>query len=235
MPLPRNIRPTYNTTLPSTGQKIKYQPFSVKEEKILVLAAESQEVDEMSNAIENILRNCIVSPSDLDIGSLALFDIEYLFLKTRSKSAGERIEIIVSDPEDEDYKVNHSISIDKIGIKKSDGHEKMIKMDENVVVNMKYPDLSFFVEGVSINNLSDSIETVCKCIDSLIVDDEVFESENMTTPELVEWVESLTTEQFAKIIKFFETMPKLSHTIKLTNERTGNPFTITLEGLADFF
>ena len=235
MPLPKNIRPEYNTTIPSTGKKIKYQPFSVKEEKILVLAAESKEIDEMSNAIANILLNCITSPTDIDINSLALFDVEYLFLKMRSKSAGERLEVIVTDPDDETYTVKHDISIDKIGVTRFDGHNKIIQISDDVSLNMKYPNLSFFAEGIDITTLDKSVDTICMCIDSILVGDEVFESENMTSTELVEWVDTLTTEQFRKILAFFETMPRLSHTINLKNENTGKPFSITLQGLADFF
>jgi len=233
--LPKNIRPEYNTTIPSTGKKIKYQPFSVKEEKILVLAAESEEPDEMANAVTNILNNCITSPPDIDVSNLALFDVEYLFLKARSKSAGERIELRITDPEDETCVIDHSINIDKIGVEKTEGHTDMIEIDENVVVKMKYPDLSFFVEGVNINNVSDSIETIGRCISSIIIGDEVYTSEDMSVKELSEWIESLTSSQFRKLTDFFTSMPKLSHTINLKNPNTGKSFSVKLEGLADFF
>ena len=235
MALPKPVRPEYSTTVPSTGKKIKYQPFTVREEKILVLAAESQDNDEIANALLNILQICVTSPADFDVNELALFDIEYLFLKARSKSAGEKIDVRITDPDDETYVVEHSIFIDKIGITKTEGHERTFAIDDNTTINMKYPDISFFVEGVDITNISNSVETITKCVQSLIINDEVFEAANLSTGELEEWVESLTTEQYRKVINFFKTMPRLSHTINLKNENTGKPFTITLSGLGDFF
>ena len=235
MGLPKSIRPEYNTTIPSTGKKIKYQPFSVKEEKVLVLAAESEEPDEMANAVSNILNNCITSPPDFDVSTLALFDVEYLFLKARSKSAGERIELRITDPEDETCIVDHSINIDKIKVERTEGHTDIIDIDETVKVKMKYPGLSFFVEGVQINNISDSIETVGRCISSIVVGDEVYNQEDMTEAEISEWIESLTSGQFKKLSGFFETMPKLSHSMTLKNPNTGKTFNVKLEGLADFF
>lgn len=233
--LPKPLRPEYSTNIPSTGKKIKYQPFTVKEEKILVLASESGDNDEIANALFNILRNCITSPADINLAGLALFDIEYLFLKARSKSAGEKIELKITDPNDETYSVQHSINIDKIGITRTEGHDKVIKLDDSTIVNMRYPDLSFFVEGININNIKNSIETIVRCVESLIINDEVYETANMSDGELEEWIESLTTEQYNKVLQFFLTMPRLSHTINLKNEKTGNPFTIELQGLADFF
>ncbi len=233
--LPKVIRPEYNTTLPSTGKKIKYQPFSVKEEKILVLAAESQDNDEMGNAIANILANCITSPTDLDIHSLSLFDIEYLFLKARAKSAGEKIEVNVSDPDDEGYTVRHSISIDKIKVERSEEHTDLIKLDDTIQVKMKYPDLSFFVDGIDLTEISSSVNTICRCISSIVIGEDVYNQGDMSETELTEWVESLTSAQFRNIVNFFDTMPRLSHTINLKNTNTGKPFSIKLQGLADFF
>lgn len=233
--LPKVIRPEYNTTLPSTGKKIKYQPFSVKEEKILVLAAESQDSDEMGNAIANILANCITSPTDLDINSLSLFDIEYLFLKARSKSAGEKIDVNVTDPDDPEFSVSHSISIDKIKVERSDDHTDLIKLDDDIQVKMRYPDLSFFVDGVDLSKIESSIGTICRCISSIVVGEDVYNQGDMSETELSEWVESLTSSQFRKIVNFFDTMPRLSHTINLKNTNTGKPFSIKLQGLSDFF
>ena len=233
--LPKVIRPEYNTTLPSTGKKIKYQPFSVKEEKILVLAAESRDNDEMGNAIANILSNCITSPTDLDIHSLSLFDIEYLFLKARAKSAGEKIQVNITDPDDEGYTVRHSISIDKIKVERSEEHTDLIKLDDTIQVKMKYPDLSFFVDGIDLTEISSSVNTICRCISSIVVGEDVYNQGDMSETELTEWVESLTSAQFRNIVNFFDTMPRLSHTINLKNTNTGKPFSIKLQGLADFF
>jgi len=235
MAIPKAIRPENSTTIPSTGKRIKYQPFSVKEEKVLVLAAESEDLDEISNAIGNVLKNCVTSPADINVHELALFDIEYLFLKCRSKSAGEKITVKVTDPADETYVVDHDILIDKNQIQKTKGHTNIIDISDTVKIKMRYPDIDFFTEGVNIDNVAQGIETISRCVEQIVVDEEVYNREDMTTQEITEWLEGLTTEQFTKLNQFFVTMPKLRHEINLTNKRTGEPFTIVLEGLSDFF
>ena len=235
MALPKPSRPEYSTTIPSTGKKIKYQPFTVKEEKVLVLAAESEDLDEISNAIANVLKACVTHPADFDPSTLALFDIEFLFLKARAKSIGESLKLIVTDPNDETYSVDHEINIDSIKIKKFDEHTDLIQLTEDTAVKMKYPGLQFFSEGVKIDNLSDSSETVARCIASIVVGEEVYASADLTKEEIVEWLDGLTTDQYGRIMEFFTTMPRLSHTIKLKNKNTNKFFEIVLEGLADFF
>ena len=235
MALPKSIRPEYNTTIPRSGKKIKYQPFTVREEKVLILAAESQEMDEISNAVANVLSSCISSPADFKISELAIFDIEYLFLKARAKSAGETIKVVVRDPDDESFSVEHEIDIDKIRVIKTKGHTDLIDLADDVKVKMKYPGLDFFTEGVKIDSIGDSLETVSKCISSIVVGEEVYNSSDMTEAEVIEWLEGMTTEQFKKLMTFFETMPQLKHEIKLKNTNTGKDFTISLQGLADFF
>jgi len=236
MALPKNIRPEYTTTLPSTGKRIKYQPFTVREEKILVLAAESADPDEVTNAITNVLSNCITSPSDIKITELALFDIEYLFLKTRAKSAGEKIELKVTDPNDETFTVDHEINVDKITVSRDENHTDLIDLTDTCKVKMRYPDITFFNEGIDLSSIAAQIELMARCVSQVIVDeDEVIDRSEMTDAEVEDWLEGLTTEQFKKISDFFATMPKLNHTIKLKNTNTGKDFTVTLEGLQDFF
>jgi hypothetical protein len=235
MALPKQIRPEYNTTIPSSGKKIKYQPFTVREEKVLILAAESQEMDEISNAVANVLNNCISHPVDFKIDELAIFDIEYLFLKARSKSAGETIKVVIRDPDDESYSTEHEIDIDKIRVIKTKDHTNLIDLADDIKVKMKYPGLEFFTEGVKIDNIGDSLETVAKCISSIVVGEEVYNSADMTNEEVTEWLEGMTTEQFKKLMSFFETMPAMKHEIKLKNPNTGKDFSVTLQGLADFF
>mgnify|MGYP000308783178 CR=1 FL=1 len=235
MALPKSIRPEYNTTIPSSGKKIKYQPFTVKEEKVLILAAESQEMEEISNAVSNVLSNCISAPADIKIDDLAIFDIEYLFLKARAKSAGETIKVMITDPDDETYTVEHDIDIDKIRVIKTEGHTDLIDLSEDVKVKLKYPGLEFFTEGVKIDNIGDSLETISKCISQIVVGEEVYNSADMSDEEVTEWLEGMTTEQFKKLMSFFETMPQLKHEIKLKNPNTKKDFKITLQGLADFF
>ena len=235
MALPKPVRPEYNTTIPSTGKKIKYQPFTVKEEKILVLAAESGDNDEITNAITNILERCVTSPQDFKVEDLALFDIEYLFLKARSKSAGEKIDVRVTDPDDETCVVDHSINIDKIGVQKTEGHSNIIDLGEEMKVEMKYPDISFFTDGVDTTNINSSLALIGRCIKSIISGEEVYSRMEMGESEIEEWLEELTTEQFKKVLNFFETMPKLKHSFTLKNPNKGTEFTVNLEGLADFF
>jgi len=233
--LPKPIRPEYTTTIPSTGKKVKYQPFTVKQEKVLILAAESQDQDEIVNAIVNVLNSCITSPSDLKIEDLALFDIEYLFLKARAKSIGEKIEVRVTDPNDETFETLHSIYVDRIGVEKNEDHTDIINVAEGTSIKMKYPDISFFADGIQLNNITDSIKTICRCIESIVIDDEVYNTGDMSANELEDWIEDLTSDQFKKINNFFKTMPKLSHTVTIKNTNTNKDFKVTLEGLADFF
>ena len=235
MALPKSIRPEYSTTIPSTGKRIKYQPFSVKEEKILVLAAESTDSDEITNAITNVLERCVTSPADFKVEDLALFDVEYLFLKARSKSAGEKIKLKISDPDDESFSVEHEINIDKIGVEKNEEHTDLINISENVVVKMRYPDISFFNEGVATDSIAATTKLIARCISQIVIDEEVYNKSEMSEEDSEEWLDGLTTEQFKKIASFFETMPKLKHSFTLHNTNTDKDFTIELEGLADFF
>ncbi len=235
MALPKPIRPEYTTTVPSTGKRVKYQPFSVKEEKILVLAAEGGDTDEITNALTNVLQNCVTSPADFKVADLALFDVEYLFLKARSKSAGEKIKLTVTDPNDETFSVEHEINIDSIGVKKTEGHTDLVEVSDGVTIKMKYPDISFFNDGVSIESIEDTTKLIARCVDSIVIGEEVYTSVDMGPDELSEWLDALTTEQFQKISEFFQTMPKLKHSFTAKNPNTGNEFTVDLEGLADFF
>ena len=235
MALPKSIRPEYSTTIPSTGKRIKYQPFTVKEEKILILAAETQDTDEITNAITNIIESCVSSPSDFSVDELALYDIEYLFLKTRSKSVGEKIKLTITDPDDSTYSVDHEVDIDKIKVVKDETHTDLIELAEGLTIKMRYPDISFFNDGYDLTDITGSISLISKCVSSIVSGEEVFNRSDMSDSEVVEWVEGLTQSQFAKILNFFVTMPKLSHSVTLKNKNTGKNFTVKLEGLKDFF
>ena len=232
--LPKPVRPEYTTTIPSSGKKVKYVPFSVKEEKILILASESQELDEVSNAITNVLENCVTT-AGFKVQDLALFDIEYLFLKTRAKSVGEELEVNVTDPNDESYTVTHKIVVDKISVTKNKDHTDTIDMGEGTFIKMKYPGIEFFVEGVALGNIADRLDLAAKCIQSIVIGEDVYNAEEMAEGEAQEWLEGLTSVQFNKVMDFFITMPRLEHSFTLKNKNTGNNFTIKLEGLQDFF
>lgn len=234
MALPKPTRPEYTTTIPSTGKKVKYQPFSVKEEKVLILASESQDSDEIANAITNVLESSVTTPG-FKVSELALFDIELLFLKARAKSVGEKLEVNVTDPNDETYTVTHSIEIDKINVATNKDHKDLIEVAEGTAIKMKYPGIEFFVEGVNMNNITDRLDLAAQCIEQLVVGEEVYNKEDMDPGEAQEWLEGLTSTQFNKVMEFFLTMPKLEHSFSLTNANTKKKFTIRLEGLADFF
>ncbi len=235
MALPKPSRPEYTTTLPSTGKRLKYQPFTVKEEKVLVLAAEGNDTDEVTNAISNVLAACVTSPTDFKVEDLALFDIEYLFLKMRSKSAGETISLRVQDPNDMGFVTSHEIEIDKIKVVKDKNHKDLIDIGGDIKIKMKYPDISFFQEGIDMNNVASQLDLVARCVSQIVSGEEVYQSEDMSAGEVEEWLQSLTSKQFSLILDFFVTMPRLQHTITKKNTNTGENFTIVLEGLADFF
>ena len=234
MALPRPVRPEYSLTIPSTGKRIKFMPFSVREEKVLILAAESQDEDEIANAIRNTLERCVTTPN-FKVNDLALFDIEYLFLKCRGKSAGETIKVVVQDPQDETFRTDHEIDIDSIKVKKDKNHSDLIDVDETTKVKMRYPDITFFEKGVNTQNVEDMANVLGQCISQIIIGEEVYSSSDMGEEEINEWVDGLTQSQYRKLITFFETMPKLSHSFKIKNTNKDTEFTITLEGLADFF
>ena len=234
MALPKPVRPEYSTTIPSTGKRIKYQPFSVKEEKILILASESQDIDEISNAISNVLNNCVTT-SGFDINELALFDIEFLFLKTRAKSVGEKLVVNVTDPDDPTYTTEHEIDVDSIKIDKIKSHSDVIVLSDECQVKMKYPDIKFFAEGVNVSTITDRLDVAARCVKQIVMGEDVYNQGDMSESEVEEWLEALTSEQFGKVMEFFLTMPRLSHKITKTNPNTKQKFSVTLEGLADFF
>ena len=234
MALPKPLRPEYTTTIPSTGKRIKYQPFTVKEEKVLVLAAEGGDPDEITNAVSNVLSNCITT-AGVEVDELALFDVEYLFLKCRAKSVGEKIELQVQDPNDPDFVTEHSVDVDKIKIEESKNHNPLIDLGDNMMIKMKYPDIHFFSSGINLQGINNQFDIIAKCVSQIVSGEEVYQATDMGAGEIEEWLESLTSSQFTKILEFFATMPKLSHSITKKNTNTGENFTIVLEGLADFF
>lgn len=234
MALPRPVRPEYTVTIPSSGKKVKFNPFSVKEEKVLILASESQDTDEIANAITNVLESCVTSPG-FKVSELALFDIELLFLRARAKSVGESLAVRVTDPDDETFSTEHSIAVDKINVTKNKDHKDLIQVAEDTHIKMRYPGIEFFVEGVNLSNISERLDLAAKCVEQIVIGDEVYNKEDMSEGEAQEWLEGLTSTQFTKVLEFFVTMPRLEHSFTLTNTNTKKKFTIRLEGLSDFF
>lgn len=233
MALPRPSTPLYNAVIPSTKQKVKYRPFTVREEKILMLAAESQDSTEVANAVETVINNCLETP--IDVRSLATFDIEYLFLRLRAKSVGEKIYLKTVAPDDESTEIDIEIDIDKIGVEIPKEHTNKIKFSDNFMVVMKYPNIEFFSEGIDLSNLDASSNVLARCISQIVDGEEVYQAADQTNEEIFEWIESLTSGQYAELEKFINTMPRLRHIVKTKNPVTGKSIEIPLEGLADFF
>ena len=238
MPLPQIATPTYELELPSTGQTIQYRPFLVKEEKLLVLALEGEDVKEITTAIKNVIKSCIQTKG-IKVDTLPTFDIEYLFLNIRGKSVGEELEVKLLCPDDNETYVPVTIPIDEIGILKNDDHTNQIKLDANLMMEMKYPSLSEFIK----NNfdfggdatMDQSFDLIASCVDKIYNAEEVWTAADCTKKEINSFLEQMNSSQFKEIESFFETMPKLSHTVKVKNPKTKVESEIVLEGLSSFF
>ena len=238
MPLPTISTPTYELTLPSSNRKIKYRPFLVKEEKILILAMESQDTKQIARAVKDVISKCILSKG-IKVDRLSTFDIEYLFLNIRGKSVGEQIEVMVTCPDDEKTQVPMSINIDSIKVQKDDDHSIDIKLDDVYTLRMKYPSLTEFIKNnfsaIDEMSVDDTFDLIASCIDQVYSEEESWASEECTKKELSDFVESLNSSQFKLVENFFVTMPKLSHTLKVTNPNTKVESEVKIEGLQSFF
>ena len=238
MPLPKINTPTYDLVVPSTGKKIKYRPFLVKEEKVLVLALESENTKEITTAIKNVLKSCIKTRG-IKVEQLPTFDIEYLFLNIRGKSVGEDLDVSLVCPDDTETTVPVKINIDDIEIKRNDDHNSKVQVDDNIVMEMKYPSLDEFIKNnfdVSADNVMEqSFDLMVSCIDKIYTAEEVWTAVDCSKKELVDFLDQMNSSQFKEIEKFFETMPKLYHEVKITNPNTKVKSTVVLEGLSSFF
>lgn len=238
MALPRINTPTYELEIPSLQKKIRYRPFLVKEEKILIIALESEDSKQIANAVKNVISNCILSKG-IKVETLATFDIEYLFLNIRGKSVGESVEVLVTCPDDDVTQVQVSINLDEINIENNSKHSKDIKLDDTLTLRMKYPSMSEFIktnfDSRESASVDDTFDMIISCIDQIYSEEESWNSGDTTKKELLEFVEQLSSKQFKEIEKFFDTMPKLSHTIKITNPKTEVESEVLLEGLSAFF
>ena len=237
MPLPKINTPTYELTLPSNGKKIKYRPFLVREEKILIMALETEDQKQITAAIIQILTACIMTRG-VKLNELATFDIEYLFLNVRSKSVGETISLNLICPDDEKTNVEVSIDLDSIKVKKDKSHTNIVKLDNNLSLKLKYPSMKQFIESnfeAGVETVSNTMDVVISSIDMIYNEEESWNASESTKKELEDFIDQLNTKQFKLIENFFDTMPKLSHKIKVKNPKTDVESTILLEGLAAFF
>lgn len=249
MPLPKISTPLHYLELPSTGEEVEYRPFIVKEEKLLLLAMESEDTREISTAIKTVIKNCIkkiktkngeISGDNLDkkVENLPTFDIEYLFLNIRSRSVGEEVEVGIVCPDDEETIVNVKINLNDINVVKDPKHNKIITIDDNIKMEMKYPSLEQFIKNnfdLNANDTNQSFDLIASCVDKVIDGDEVIDSSDVTKEEIIEFLDQMNSLQFSQINDFFETMPKLSHEVEVTNPNTKVKGKVTIEGLQSFF
>ena len=238
MPLPKIATPTYSMVLPSLEKEINYRPFLVKEEKLLVLALESEDTKQITTAIKAVLKSC-VQTKGIKVELLPTFDIEYLFLNIRGKSVGESIDVNIICPDDEKTSVKVEIDLDDIKVQKTEGHTNKIQLDKNLMMELKYPSLDEFIKNnfdfKDENAMEQSFQLIASCIDKIYNEEEVWAASDCTKKEITEFLESMNSSQFKKIEEFFTTMPKLSHAIKVKNPNTKVESEVVLEGLASFF
>ena len=238
MPLPKIATPTYELELPSTGKTVEYRPFLVKEEKLLVIALESEDNKQITTAIKAVLKACVLTKG-IKVENLPTFDIEYLFLNIRGKSVGEELDVNIVCPDDEKTEVAVKIYLDDIEVQHDENHTNKIKLDDNLMMEMKYPSLDEFIKSNfdfnDKNQMDQSFQLIASCIDKVYSAEEAWGTADCTKKEVNEFLESMNSNQFKEIETFFTTMPKLSHTINVKNPKTKVESEVVLEGLASFF
>jgi len=240
MALPKLNVPVYETILPSTNKVIKYRPFLVREEKILLTAMESDDEKVITNAVKQILKNCLLG--ELNIDELPTFDIEFLFLRLRAKSVGEKITVglkpypcVQNDGGLCKFSTEVEINLEEVKVKKDENHTSKIMIDDTVGIVMGYPDISVLNTAKNKSETEAGMDVIKKCISMIFTSEETHEKGSFTDSDLDEFIDSLNTEQFGKIKQFFDTIPKLSHTVKYTCKTCGEEKETTIEGLNSFF
>ena len=231
MALPEIATPIYTLTVPSSKKRVKYRPFLVKEQKLLILALENDDQEQILDAITKTIQNCL--HTKIKVEDMALFDIEYLFLQIRARSISEEIEMKVTCADDGKTTVDVKFMVDDVKVNFPKGHTNVIKIDDDLTVEMKYPDLDYFTKVNFIGEEPDAYELVAKCIKRVYVGEDDYTADSVE--ESKKWVEGLTNAQFDKIQAFFETMPTLKHVLKVKNPKTKVANEVVLEGLSDFF
>lgn len=253
--LPRPVHPVYEIVIPSTKKKIKYRPYLTKEEKVLSIALESEQISEITNAMKLVIQNCILT-KDINVEKLATFDIEYLFLNIRAKAVGEEIELNVLYPpdneDDEPLYVPVKINVNDIKINETPDHTNVIKIDDDLTMFMKYPMFDYFIQEqfemptTNKEKFDKGYDLIASCVDKICKGDEVWASEDVGKAEIVSWLDELTSSQLEPVQNFLDTMPKLMHTIKIkhptkmvkcleTGEEIPEEKEVTLSGIVDFF
>ena len=231
MAIPKIVTPTYECELPSTKQKIKYRPFLVKEEKVLLVALESDDDNSIQDAIIQVLQNCVMT--DIKVDKLPIFDFEYLYLKVRAKSVGEVVNLKLKCPDDEKVLVDHALNLDDLQVKFNPDHKKEIMFEKDYGIVMKYPTVKEFKQDQNPSEASFSL--VKDCLTMIYKGEETYDRGNIEDKELDEWIETLTPAQYKLILNWFKTMPKIEHTISYTNPKSEKEFKLKLQGIKDFF
>ena len=231
MALPKLNIPTHRLTLPSTGDEVKFRPFLVKEQKLLLMAQQSDDEKETIDNMIQMIENC----TNLNVTNLPVFDIEYLFLKIRAKSVGDIIQLNLLCPDDGITYVNTTLDLNDVEVQIDETHKNIIDITDDVKMIMKYPQISDvqFTE-INPNEVSRIFEMLKKCILEVHNGDEIINSVDMKTEEISDFVDSLNTEQFENVMQFFNTMPKVRHVVEVTNPKTGVKSEVLLEGLQSF-
>ena len=234
MALPVLNNPNYEMEIPSTGEKIEYRPFLVKEQKILMMAMESEDVSAQSKAVVDIIKNCTFGAINDKVETLPTFDIEYMFLRIRSKSVGETVELIITCQDDGETKVPVNINLEDINVVKTEGHDTTIMITDKIGLTMRYPTMKQLMsyDMSKITTMEGTFKVINDCLENVFDENEVYEE--MNSKELQEFIEQMTTEQFQKVSEFFNTMPKLKHTLKVKNPNTGVENEVVLEGMQSF-
>ena len=233
MALPKLKTSEYTLTLPSTQEEIKYRPFLVKEQKILMIAQESEEEKQISDAIGRLVLNCTFNA--LDANTAPMFDIEYVFLQLRAKSAGAKVKINILCPDDEKTRIDVEVNLEEINVQRSVEHTQEIDITKDIKLKLRYPMLKD-LRGLS-NDFGDfekAMIMIYECTENVINGEEIIHRIDMTQDEITEFIDSFNTEQFEEVMKFFETMPKLRHVVDITNPKTKVKSEVLLEGLETF-
>jgi hypothetical protein len=237
MALPQHALPTYELEIPSSGKKIKYRPFVVKEEKLLLLALETNDEKAVEDALKTLLKNCILTKG-IKIEELPSFDLEYIFLQIRAVSVGETVEMNITCRDDEETVVKYVLDLTKVTVTKPEGHSNKIMLSDTTGMIMKYPAFDDFVRNsiLGASPTADSvIEAMASCVDQIFDNEEVYDSSTTSKKEFIEWIEGLTNKEFEQVKQFFDETPRLEHTFSLKNPKTGVTSEYTIVGLTNFF
>ena len=231
MALPKLNTPTYELERPSTGKKIKYRPFLVKEQKVLMMAQDSKDDAEISEAVGSLVHSCTFG--EIDYKTSPMFDIEYLFLKIRGKSVGDKVDLNLICPDDGKTQVKKTIDLEEVNIHMLENHKNEVEINDNVKIVFRYPILSD-MKGIPVSEISTAFSVINACVHSIHYGDDVYQRADLKDEEVEEFIDSLTGDQFEKITEFFQTMPKLRHVVEVTNPKTKKKSEIVVEGLQNF-